>query len=308
MARVTSSRSTRPTTAGRLEVRRTPKLFIGGSFPRSESGRTYAVRAADGKEIANVVRASRKDLRDAVRVARGAFDGWATRTAMNRGQVLYRIAELMEGRREQFVGEVGLAEGLGVEGARAAVDRSIDRWIWYAGWTDKVAQLFGTVNPVAAPYFTFTIPEPTGVVGMVAPEPSSLLGFVSRLAPIIATGNTAVVLASESRPLPAVSLTEVLATSDVPGGVVNILTGLRAELVPVLAAHADVNGLDTWGVPIDLQTGAEDAAAENLKRLARRPSRGRDDRFDWLDDRAAERPEWLLAFLEMKTVWHPVGG
>jgi acyl-CoA reductase-like NAD-dependent aldehyde dehydrogenase len=297
-----------PAAAGRLEVQRTPKLYIGGAFPRSESGRTYAVSAADGATLGNACRASRKDLRDAVRIARAAFGGWSDRTAMNRGQILYRVAELMEGRSEQFVAEVAEAEGLGVARARAAVDRSIDRWVWYAGWTDKIAQVLGTVNPVGAPYFNFTIPEPTGVVGMVAPETSSLLGLVSRLAPIIATGNTAIVLASESRPLPAVSLTEVLATSDVPGGVVNVLTGLRRELLPVLAAHEDVDGLDTWGVPADLQAGAEDAAAENLKRLSRRPVRVREDRFDWLDDRASERPEWLSSFLEMKTVWHPVGG
>jgi acyl-CoA reductase-like NAD-dependent aldehyde dehydrogenase len=187
------------------------------------------------------------------------------------------------------------------------VDRAIDRWVWYAGWADKISQVLGTVNPVAAPYFNFTIPEPTGVVGVVAPESSSLLGLVSRLAPVIVTGNTAVVVSSESRPLPAVTLTEVLATSDVPSGVINVLTGLKRELVPVLAAHEDVDGLDVWGIPDELRKGAEEAAAESVKRLGRRPFTVTERRFDWFNDRLAQRPEWMAAFLEMKTVWHPVG-
>jgi acyl-CoA reductase-like NAD-dependent aldehyde dehydrogenase len=291
----------------RIDVRKTYKLYIGGQFPRSESGRSYLVRAADGTGLANAPRASRKDLRDAVRSARGAFDGWAGRTAMNRGQILYRVAELMEGRRAQFVDEVAAAEGLTAARAASLVDRSIDRWVWYAGWADKIAQVLGSSNPVGAPYFDFTIPEPTGVVGVVAPEASSLLGLVSRLAPVLVAGNTAVVLASEARPLPALTLTEVLATSDVPGGVVNVLTGQRRELVPVLAAHGDVDALDLWGCPDAMRTDAELAAADTIKRLARRPLGVRDERFDWLDDRAAERPEWIAAFLEMKTVWHPIG-
>jgi len=293
--------------ADRIEVRKTYKLYIGGEFPRTESGRSYLVRAADGRALANACRASRKDLRDAVRAARKAFDGWADRTAMNRGQVLYRVAELMEGRRDQFVAEVAAAEGLRGDRARAAVDRAIDRWVWYAGWADKIAQVLGSSNPVAAPYFNFTIPEPTGVVGVVAPETSSLLGLVSRVAPPLVAGNAVVVVASESRPLPAITLAEVLATSDVPGGVVNVVTGLRRELVPVLASHADVDALDAWGVPDAMRTEVELAATDNVKRLARRPTRVREDRFDWLDDRAAERPEWIAAFLEMKTVWHPIG-
>jgi acyl-CoA reductase-like NAD-dependent aldehyde dehydrogenase len=292
----------------RVPVRKTYKLYIGGAFPRTESGRSYLVSAADGTPLANACRASRKDVRDAVRAARKAFEGWAAKTAMNRGQVLYRVAELMEGRREQFVDEVATAEGIREPAARVAVDRAIDRWVWYAGWADKVAQVLGSSNPVAAPYFNFTIPEPTGVVGIVAPETSSLLGLVSRLAPPLVTGNTVVVLASERRPLPAVTLTEVLATSDVPGGVVNVLTGRKAELIPVLAAHADVDGLDTWGVPEDLRVEVETLAADDIKRLLRRPTRVDEARFDWLDDRAAERPEWIAAFLEMKTVWHPIGG
>ena len=291
----------------RIDVRKTYKLYIGGAFPRSESGRSYVVRAADGSPIANACRASRKDLREAVRAARKAAGGWADKTAMNRGQVLYRVAELMEGRRDQFVAEVSGAEGLKEAKARELVARSIDRWVWYAGWADKISQVLGSANPVAAPYFNFTIPEPTGVVGLVAPEQSSLLGLVSRLAPPLVTGNAAVVIASETRPLPSVTLGEVLATSDVPAGVVNILTGLKTELVPVMAGHVDVDAMDVWGVPDDLRTEVEVVAADNVKRLSRRPAGVADARFDWLDDRATERPEWIAAFLEMKTVWHPIG-
>ncbi|MEA2621424.1 MAG: hypothetical protein QOH61_334 [Chloroflexota bacterium] len=291
----------------RIPIRKTYKIYIGGQFPRSESGRSYVVSRPDGTPIANGVRGSRKDVRDAVRIARGAFQGWSDRTAMNRGQVLYRVAELMEGRRDQFEQEVAEAEGLTLMQAREQVDRSIDRWVWYAGWADKILQVLGTVNPVAASYFNFTFPEPTGVVGLVAPEASSLLGLVSRLAPAVVSGNTAVVLASESRPLPAVTLTEVLATSDVPGGVINLITGYRRELVPWIASHMDVNGLDTWGVPIEMRADVEAAAVENVKRLSR-PRRDVDpDRFDWLDEGRAQRPEWIAAFLEMKTVWHPIG-
>ena len=213
-----------------------------------------------------------------MRFARGAASGWAARTAMNRGQILYRVAELMEGRFDQFTAEVAAAEGLAVPAARTAVGRAIDRWVWYAGWADKIAQILGSANPVAAPYFNFTIPEPTGVVGLVAPERSSLLGLVSRLGPVLAGGNVAVVLASEARPLPAITLAEVLATSDVPGGVVNILTGYRKELVPVLAAHVDVDGLDGFGIPDDLRVAAEVAAADSVKRVARRPARRRPTR------------------------------
>jgi acyl-CoA reductase-like NAD-dependent aldehyde dehydrogenase len=226
---------------------------------------------------------------------------------MNRGQILYRVAELMEGRREQFVAEVAEAEGAKDSRARELVDRSIDRWVWYAGWADKISQVLGSANPVAAPYFNFTIPEPTGVVGLVAPETSSLLGLISRLAPPLVAGNAVVALASETRPLPAITLTEVLATSDVPAGVINVLTGLKQELVPVMAGHVDIDALDTWGVPDELRTDVELVAADNIKRLSRRPRAVVDARFDWLDDRATERPEWIAAFLEMKTVWHPIG-
>ena len=301
------ARSAEPAARERLDVRKTYKLYVNGAFPRSESGRSYLVATTDGSPLANAARASRKDLRDAVRAARAAADGWADRTATNRGQILYRVAEILEGRREQFAAEVGAAEDLDDAAARAQVDHATDRLVWYAGWADKITQVLGTVNPVGAPYFNFTFPEPTGVVGIVAPEQSSLLGLVSRLAPVIVSGNVAVVLASETRPLPAVTLSEVLATSDLPPGVVNVLTGLRSELVPVLAAHADVDGLDTWGVAPELRAGFEAAAAESLKRLARPPASAHDGAFDWTDARAAQRPEWIAAFLEMKTVWHPIG-
>jgi acyl-CoA reductase-like NAD-dependent aldehyde dehydrogenase len=305
----TRRRPPTPTPAGRprIEVRKTYKLYIGGAFPRSESGRSYVVNAADGVPLANACRASRKDLRDAVRAARKAFEDWAGKTAMNRGQILYRVAELMEGRRDQFIAEIAAAEGARQGRARELVDRAIDRWVWYAGWADKIAQVLGSSNPVAAPYFNFTIPEPTGVVGVVAPEASSLLGLVSRMAPPLVAGNTVVVLASETRPLPAVTLTEVLAPSDIPGGVVNLITGYRKELVPVLAGHVDVDALDTWGVPDAMRTATEELAADNVKRLSRRPVGVSDARFDWTNDRAAERPEWIASFLEMKTVWHPIG-
>jgi acyl-CoA reductase-like NAD-dependent aldehyde dehydrogenase len=302
-----SQREAAATSPARIAVRKTYKLYVGGAFSRSESGRSYVVSAADGTTLANASRASRKDLRDAVRAARKAFPGWADKTAMNRGQVLYRVAELMEGRRDQFVAEVAVAEGLREPAAARIVDAAIDRWVWYAGWADKIGQVLGSSNPVAAPYFNFTIPEPTGVVGIVAPETSSLLGLVSRLAPPLVAGNSVVVLTSETRPLPAVTLTEVLATSDVPGGVVNVLTGWKRELIPVLAGHADVDALDTWGVPDDMRTDVELLAADDVKRVLRRPTTVAEARFDWLDDRAAERPEWIAAFLEMKTVWHPIG-
>ena len=295
---------TGPTT--RIEVRKTYKLYIGGQFPRSESGRSYVVRTPDGAPLANAVRGSRKDVRDAVRIARATFPGWSGKTAMNRGQVLYRVAELLEGRRDQATDEVAQAEGLDAVGAREQVDRSIDRLVWYAGWADKLSQVLGTVNPVGASYFDFSIPEPTGVVGIIAPESSSLLGLVSRLAPVVVGGNTAVVLTSEARPLPAVTLSEILATSDVPGGVINIISGRRAELVPWLAGHMDVNAIDAFGVPTELRVALERAAVENMKRVARPPRSGVDG-FDWLDDTRAQRPEWIAAFLEIKTVWHPVG-
>ncbi|MGH9193721.1 MAG: aldehyde dehydrogenase family protein [Acidimicrobiales bacterium] len=290
---------------GRLEVRKTYKLYIGGAFPRSESGRTYEIRSADGARfLANAALASRKDARDAVVAARKAFSGWSAATAYNRGQVLYRVAEMLEGRRSQFVDEVGAGEGLGRADAEAAVDAAIDRWVWYAGWSDKIHQVRGSSNPVAGPYFDFSVPEPTGVVALVAPPASSLLGLVSVMAPVIVTGNAAVVVASESAPLPAITLAEVLATSDLPGGVVNLLTGHPAEIAPWLASHMDVNAIDLSGIgDPELAAELETAAAENLKRVVR-PLAGNATEPDWAADPGLER---LLAFLETKTVWHPVG-
>jgi acyl-CoA reductase-like NAD-dependent aldehyde dehydrogenase len=289
-----------PPTAPRAGVRKTYKLYVGGAFPRSESGRSYEVRSADGRFLANAALASRKDARDAVVAARKAFPGWSGATAYNRGQVLYRIAEMLEGRRAQFVAEVGDAEGVKKGVASDLVDAAIDRWVWYAGWSDKLAQVAGSSNPVAGPYFDFSVPEPTGVVAVVAPAGSSLLGLTSVVAPVIVGGSTCVVLAAEDRPLPAVTLGEVMATSDLPGGVVNLLTGRVAEVAPWLASHMDVNGLDLGGVAdLALAIELEAAAAENLKRV-RRP---RPDE-DWAADPGVAP---MLAFLETKTVWHPVG-
>jgi acyl-CoA reductase-like NAD-dependent aldehyde dehydrogenase len=284
----------------RLAIRKTYKLYVGGAFPRSESGRSYPVNAADGGFLANVSHASRKDVRDAVVAARGAFSGWATRTAYNRGQILYRIAEMLEGRTAQFVDEVAACEGGDRATAERAVSAAVDRWVWYAGWADKITQVAGSANPVAGPYFNFTVTEPTGVVAVVAPQTSSLLGFVSVVAPVIVSGNTVVVVASEQRPIPAISFAEVLATSDLPGGVVNVLTGRLVELGPVLAAHMDVNAIDLTGVAADARQPLEEAAAENVKRVL--PAQASEP--DWFADPGTER---LLAPLEIKTVWHPVG-
>jgi acyl-CoA reductase-like NAD-dependent aldehyde dehydrogenase len=262
----------------RLPVRKTYKLFIGGEFPRSESGRTYE---AEGQ---NVARASRKDVRDAVRAARSAAPKWAGMTAYNRGQVLYRVAEMMEARRSEFA---DLCSGV------KEVDRSIDRLVWYAGWADKLAQVLGSSNPVAGPYFNFTVPEPTGVVGILAPAEPALAGLVSRVAPAIVGGNAVVVVASEPHPLAAIELAEALATADVPGGVVNILTGRREELAPVLAGHMDVNALDVSGADGDLPE-LERLAAENVKRVVHGAADG-------------QSPWEIAGFLELKTVWHPIG-
>ncbi|HLL67921.1 MAG TPA: aldehyde dehydrogenase family protein [Micromonosporaceae bacterium] len=289
------------TEPARLAVRKTYKLFIGGAFPRSESGRSYPVHSATGEFLANAALASRKDVRDAVTAARAAVSKWSGATAYNRGQILYRVAEMLEGRRAQFVDEVRAGEGMAAPAASAVVDAAIDRWVWYAGWADKVAQVTGSANPVAGPYFNLSGPEPTGVVGLVAPPDSSLLGLVSVLAPVIVTGNTAVVLAAEQRPLPAISLAEVLATSDLPGGVVNLLTGRMGETAGWLAGHMDVNGLDLTGVD-DPATAVELelAAADNLKRVVRPPTAPP----DWLGDPGLGR---MTPFLETKTVWHPKG-
>ena len=282
----------------RLSVRKTYKLYIGGKFPRSESGRSYEVTDSKGRFLANAALASRKDARDAVQAARKAFVDWSAATAYNRGQVLYRVAELLEGRREQFVEEVSAGEGLSSRKAEAAVDEAIDRWVWYAGWSDKIMQVQGSANPVAGPYFDFSIPEPTGVVAVLAPQDSSLLGLVSVMAPVIVSGNTCVVMASEKAPLPAVTLSEVLATSDVPGGVVNVLTGRVAEVAPWLASHMDVNAIDLVGADSDTVVDLEVAAADNLKRVLRPTP------VNWGREPDLSR---MLAFLETKTVWHPVG-
>jgi acyl-CoA reductase-like NAD-dependent aldehyde dehydrogenase len=282
----------------RIAVRKTYKLYIGGAFPRSESGRSYLVTDHKGGFAANAAMASRKDARDAVAAARKALGGWSAATAYNRGQVLYRVAELLEGRRAQFVAEVRAAEGLGPRRAEALVDAAIDRWVWYAGWADKIAQVRGATNPVAGPYFNFSLPEPTGVVAVIAPEASSLLGFVSVVAPAVVSGNTVVALASERFPLPAVTLSEVLATSDVPGGVINVLTGRTAEIAPWLASHMDVNAIDLSGAPEPLADDLAVAAADNLKRVVRLGDQ------DWAEPPGLER---MLAYLETKTVWHPAG-
>ncbi|MBB6418814.1 aldehyde dehydrogenase family protein [Streptomyces sp. AK010] len=282
----------------RLSVFKTYKLYVGGKFPRSESGRVYEVSDSKGKWLANAPLSSRKDARDAVVAARKAFGGWSGATAYNRGQVLYRVAEMLEGRRDQFTREVADAEGLSKSKAAAVVDATIDRWVWYAGWTDKIAQVVGGGNPVAGPFFNLSSPEPTGVVAVLAPQESSFLGLVSVLAPVIATGNTAIVVASENAPLPALSLAEVLATSDVPGGVVNVLSGRTAEIATPLASHQDVNAIDLAGADEALAKELEIAAADNLKRVLRPQP------VDYAETPGTDR---LTAFLETKTVWHPTG-
>ncbi|MGV9424944.1 aldehyde dehydrogenase family protein [Streptomyces sp. NPDC003656] len=285
-------------TEPRLSVFKTYKLYVGGKFPRSESGRVYEVTDSKNNWLANAPQSSRKDARDAVVAARKAFGGWSGATAYNRGQVLYRVAEMLEGRKDQFVREVAEAEGLSKAKAAAVVDAAIDRWVWYAGWTDKIAQVVGGANPVAGPYFNLSSPEPTGVVAVLAPQDSSFLGLVSVIAPVIATGNTAVVIASEKSPLPALSLGEVLATSDVPGGVVNILSGRTAEIAAPLAAHQDVNAIDLAGADAELAKDLEIAAADNLKRVLRPQP---------VDFTATPGIDRMTAFLETKTVWHPTG-
>jgi acyl-CoA reductase-like NAD-dependent aldehyde dehydrogenase len=286
------------TEAGRIAVRKTYKLYIGGAFPRSESGRSYAVSDSCGGFLANAALASRKDARDAVVAARKAFPGWSSATAYNRGQVLYRVAEVLEGRRPQFASEVRLATGMAPAQAEAEVDAAVDRWVWYAGWSDKIAQARGAANPVAGPYFNFSVPEPCGVVALLAPQDSALLGLASVIAPAIVSGNTCVAVASSRWPLPAVTLAEVLATSDVPPGVVNILTGRVAEIAPWLASHMDVNAIDVTGAPGALADDMAVAAADNLKRVVRLPA------GDWAAEPGVER---MFSFLETKTVWHPIG-
>lgn len=279
----------------RLSVPKTYKLFVGGAFLRSESGRTYEVVSRKGEFLANAALASRKDARDAVKAAVGAVKGWSGATAYNRGQVLYRVAEVLEGRRAQFIDEISRQTGASATAAAAEVDEAIDRWVWYAGWCDKFAQVSGGANPVAGPYFDISVPEPTGVVAVVAPQDTALLGIVSAIAPALVAGNTVVVIASQPHPLSAISLAEVLATSDLPAGVVNVLTGSPAELAPWLASHPDVHALDLVGAGdldwIDLQI----AAAETLTRVLP-PEQG--------PDAAAPSLQRITAFTEIKTVWH----
>ena len=285
--------------APRLQIRKTYKLYVGGAFPRSESGRTYPVTDPRGAFVANVARASRKDVRDAVSAAAKAFNGWAARTPYNRGQILYRVAEMLEGRRAQFADELVTTEGVSRAKAQNAVDAAVDRWVWYAGWADKYAQVIGATNPVSGPFLNLSTPEPSGVVGVLAPPSAPLLGLVSVMAPVIATGNTCVVLASPSHPLAAVTLAEVLATSDLPGGVVNLLTGQPAELGGWLAAHEEVRGIDLTGADPADAVDWEILAAANLKRV-RRP----DPLEDWAAEPALSR---MTTFVETKTVWHPIG-
>ena len=277
----------------RIDVKKTYKLFIAGQFPRSESGRSYEIKGANGKYIANPALASRKDLRDSVTAAKLALPGWSAATAFNRGQILYRIAEIMEGRSEQFAAEILALEGGTSKDAKAQVAQAIDLWVWYAGWCDKISTIAGATNPIAGPYYNFTIPEELGVVGIIAEQKDSLLGLVAAIAPVIAAGNSAVAIASEKRPLPAITLSEALATSDLPAGVLNILTGKVSELAPWMASHMEIDGLDISGVDSKIEAELRVAGAENLKRI---------HRFN-----KSPSPQRMLAFMESKTVWHPIG-
>ncbi len=277
----------------RLDVKKTYKLFIGGAFPRSESGRSYQIQDTKRNFIANPAQASRKDLRDAVLAAKNAHSQWSSATAYNRGQILYRIAEIMEGRSDQFVAEIMALEGATPKAALKQVQEAIDTWVWYAGWTDKISSTAGSTNPIAGPYYNFTIPEPLGVVGIFAEQKSSLLGVVRGLAPVLASGNSAVVVASERRPLPAITLSECCATSDVPAGVINILTGVTSELSPWMASHMEVDGIDISGLDPKSDADIRKSGTENLKRIHRFKSENSPDR--------------ILSFMEYKTVWHPIG-
>ena len=286
----------------RLNVRKTYKLYIGGEFPRTESGRFYAVRGKGGELLANACRGSRKDLRNAVVAARKALPGWSGKTAYNRGQILYRIAEVCESRAAELADELRRQGSTAAE-ARREVESVIDRWVYYAGWSDKYAQIFGSVNPVAGPYYNFTVPEPTGVVGVVSPEQPALLGLVSRIAPVIVGGNTVVAITSETKPLAAITLGEIFETSDVPGGVINLISGLKSELVPWIAAHMDVNAIDTTGVASEAIPAVQKTAAENVKRVIHFDA----EAYGWADARRSQSPYAILDFQESKTVWHPMG-
>lgn len=286
----------------RLNVRKTYKLYINGEFPRTESGRFYPIKSKGGELLANACRGSRKDLRNAVQAARKAFAGWSGKTAYNRGQILYRIAEVCESRATELAEELR-RQGSSASEARKEIDQVIDRCVYYAGWSDKYPQIFGSVNPVAGPYYNFTVPEPTGVVGVVAPEEPALLGLISRIAPAIVGGNTVVAITSESKPLAAITFAEVLANSDVPAAVVNLISGLKSELVPWLAAHMDVNAIDATGVARNDLAALQKTAAENVKRVVHFDG----DAIGWNDDRLSQSPYAIFEFQEMKTVWHPMG-
>jgi acyl-CoA reductase-like NAD-dependent aldehyde dehydrogenase len=277
----------------RIDVNKTYKLFIGGAFPRSESGRVYEIKGANKKFIANPALASRKDLRDAVVVAKAAQSGWANATAFNRGQILYRVAEIMQGRSDQFIDEICALEGVTTKVAKTQVEEAIDTWVWYSGWCDKLSSVTGSLNQVSGPFYNFTTPEALGVVAIFAENKPSLLGVVRTLAPVIASGNSAVLIASESYPLPAITLSEVLATSDVPGGVVNILTGKIAELAPWVGSHMEIDGVDVAGLSKKQEEELKLVGADNLKRIFR---------FS-----PTNHPERILSFMEQKTVWHPIG-
>jgi acyl-CoA reductase-like NAD-dependent aldehyde dehydrogenase len=284
--------------AKRIAVAKTYKIYIGGKFPRTESGRYFAHKDKKGNVIANMCRGSRKDFRNAVVAARNAQSGWARASAYLRGQILYRIAEMLEGRREQFIAELRL-QGATQKAAEKEVDLSIDRLIYFAGWADKYQQVFSAVNPVSSSHFNFSVLEPTGVVSILAPDNSSLLGLIANIVPVIAGGNTCVVLASESKPLSAVSFAEVLHASDVPGGVVNILTGFRAELTEQFASHMDVNAVIYCDGGRAVAKTVQELAADNIKRVIAR------DRVDWSGD--AENPYLIRDTQEVKTTWHPIG-
>jgi len=277
----------------RIDVNKTYKLFIGGAFPRSESGRVYEIKGANKKFIANPSLASRKDLRDAVVAAKSAQPGWANATAFNRGQILYRIAEIMQGRSEQFVDEICALEGVTNKVAKSQVEAAIDTWVWYSGWCDKLSSVTGSLNQVSGPFYNFTTPEPLGVVAIFAENKPSLLGVVRTLAPVLAGGNSAVLIASENYPLPAITLSEALATSDVPGGVVNILTGKSAELAPWVGSHMEIDGVDVAGLSKKQEEELKLVGADNLKRI-----------FRFNPD---NHPERIISFMEQKTVWHPIG-
>lgn len=277
----------------RIDVKKTYKLYIGGAFPRSESGRTYEVKDAKGEFIANPSLASRKDLRDAVVAARAAHAGWSGATAFNRGQILYRIAEIMEGRQGQFIDEIVALEGVTPSAAKKQVEEAIDLWVWYSGWCDKIGSIYGSTNAVSGSFYNFTTPESLGVVALFAQGKPSLLGAVQALAPVLAGGNTAILIASAKFPLPSISLSEVIATSDVPGGVVNVLTGSSAELAPWIGSHMDIDGIDASGLTSAQEKELRIAGADNLKRISR--------------FKQAQSPQRVLAFMEHKTVWHPIG-